>query len=82
MKKNKYGNIDDIVLNIKIATSAGTFFKGQNVPRVSSGPDLNEFILGSEGMFGIITEVIIKVKSLPSLVVYDSVLFHDFESGI
>lgn len=27
MKKNKYGNIDDIVLNIKIVTSIGTFEK-------------------------------------------------------
>lgn len=41
MKKNKYGNIDDIVLNVQIVTSLGTFTKGQNVPRVSSGPDLN-----------------------------------------
>ncbi|EGR32374.1 hypothetical protein IMG5_085430 [Ichthyophthirius multifiliis] len=81
MKKNKYGNIDDIVLNIKIATSVGTFEKKQNAPRVSSGPDLNQFILGSEGTLGIITEAIIKVKNLPEMVVYDSIIFHNFESG-
>lgn len=55
MKKNKYGNIDDIVISIKIATPIGTFQKVQNAPRVSSGPDIHEFVLGHEGNFGIIT---------------------------
>ncbi|KAL4465819.1 hypothetical protein ABPG74_004056 [Tetrahymena malaccensis] len=81
MKKNKYGNIDDIILNVKIVTPAGTFTKSQNVPRMSSGPNLNEFILGSEGTFGIITEAVIKVKPVPKNVIYDSIIFHDFESG-
>lgn len=81
MKKNKYGNIDDIVLNVKIVTPSGTFTKGSNVPRSSSGPNLTEFILGSEGIFGIITEAVIKVKPTPANVIYDSIIFHDFESG-
>lgn len=81
MKKNKYGNIDDIILNVRVVTPTGTFTKNQNVPRMSSGPNLNEFVLGSEGIFGIITEAVIKVKPLPKNVVYDSVIFHDFESG-
>ena len=41
MKKNKYGNIDDIIISIKIATPIGTFQKVQNSPRVSSGPDIH-----------------------------------------
>ncbi len=65
MKKNRYGNIDDIVVSIKIATPIGTFQKSQNSPRISSGPDIHEFILGHEGNFGIITECVIKVKPLP-----------------
>jgi len=65
MKKNKYGNIDDIIVSIKIATPIGTFQKVQNSPRVSSGPDIHEFILGHEGNFGIITECIIKVRPIP-----------------
>ena len=40
MKKNKYGNIDDIIISIKIATPIGTFQKLQKSPRVSSGPDI------------------------------------------
>jgi alkyldihydroxyacetonephosphate synthase len=41
MKKNKYGNIDDIVISIKIATPIGTFSRNQSVPRLSSGPDIH-----------------------------------------
>ncbi len=65
MKKNRYGNIDDIIISIKIATPIGTIQKEQNCPRISSGPDIHEFILGHEGNFGIITECIIKVRPMP-----------------
>jgi alkyldihydroxyacetonephosphate synthase len=41
MKKNRYGNIDDIVVGIKIATPIGTFQRGQKSPRISSGPDIH-----------------------------------------
>lgn len=81
MKKNKYGNIDDIVVSIKIATPIGTFVRNQNVPRISSGPDIHEFILGHEGNFGIITECVIKLRPLPEARVYESILFYDMESG-
>ena len=50
-------------------------------PRVSSGPDLNHFILGSEGNYGIITEAVIKVKEIPSCVKYGSLVFKNFDLG-
>lgn len=46
MKKNRYGNIDDILINFKIVTGCGTLSRNQNIPRLSSGPDLLELILG------------------------------------
>jgi alkyldihydroxyacetonephosphate synthase len=81
MKKNRYGNIDDILINCKVVTPIGTFTKEQDCPRVSSGPDINEFILGSEGTLGIITEAVVKIKHIPKKKVFDSLLFHDFEQG-
>ena len=62
MKKNKYGNIDDILVGIKIATPIGTIQKSQNAPRISSGPDIHEFILGHEGNFGIITDATLRLR--------------------
>ena len=41
MKKNKYGNIEDIVLQVKVVTPTGVYSKNLDYPRVSSGPDIN-----------------------------------------
>ena len=81
MKKNVYGNIEDIVLTIRIVTPIGTWEKPCNAPRMSTGPDINNLIFGHEGLFGIITQVTIKVKALPEVKVYDSIIFPSYEIG-
>ncbi len=53
----------------------------QDIPRMSSGPDINEYVLGSEGTLGIITEAVIKIRLIPECVEYDSIIFHDFDLG-
>lgn len=82
MKKNKYGNIDEILIGVKVATPIGTVQKVQNAPRISSGPDIHEFILGHEGNFGIITECVVKIRPIPEAHVYESIIFHEFDIGI
>jgi alkyldihydroxyacetonephosphate synthase len=67
MKKNTYGNIEDIVQNITLVSSKGTYNKVAAWPRQSNGPDLNQMIIGSEGNIGIVTEAVIKVKPLPEV---------------
>lgn len=49
MKRSKYGNIEDIVVNVCMVTPSGILIKNGFVPRLSSGPDFNHVILGSEG---------------------------------
>ena len=46
MKKNVYGNIEDIVQNVKFVTSLGTYTKLSEWPRISNGPDLNNLVMG------------------------------------
>mmetsp|Transcript_45797 Transcript_45797/g.33523 ORF Transcript_45797/g.33523 Transcript_45797/m.33523 type:complete len:324 (+) Transcript_45797:331-1302(+) len=82
MMKNYYGNIEDLVLNVKFITPKGTFTKNGNWPRISNGPDLNHVVMGSEGNYGVVTEAIMKVKPLPPVKRYGSVVFPDFEKGI
>lgn len=82
MKKNIYGNIEDIVLNIKIVTPSGTITKNSDYPRISSGPDLNQIILGSEGNYGIITEAIVRVREVPKVRNYNSIVFNNWETGV
>jgi alkyldihydroxyacetonephosphate synthase len=57
MKKNLYGNIEDLVVRVKMVTSKGVLEKHIPASRVSCGPDFNHLILGSEGTLGVITEV-------------------------
>ncbi len=82
MKKNVYGNIEDMLLNLKIVTPVGTFTKNDNSKRVSSGPDIVQLILGSEGNFGIITEAVFRIRKVPEVTIYDSILFRNFEDGV
>lgn len=82
MKKNTYGNIDDIVQNITLVTSKGTYNKLASWPRISNGPDLNHLVFGSEGNFGIVTEAVLKVKPLPEVRIFESILFYGWEDGV
>jgi alkyldihydroxyacetonephosphate synthase len=67
MKKNTYGNIEEIVQGVTFVTPEGTFKKVEHWPRISAGPDFNQLILGSEGNLGVITEAIIKICPLPEV---------------
>lgn len=82
MKKNTYGNIDDIVQNITLVTSKGVYQKLAAWPRISNGPDLNHLVMGSEGNYGIVTEAVLKVKPLPEVRIFESIIFYDWEDGV
>lgn len=82
MKKNTYGNIEDLIINVKTVTTQGTMERAANVPRVSMGPDTTQMLIGSEGILGIFTEVTLRVRTFPKAQVYDSLVFPTFEHGI
>ncbi|CAG5125360.1 unnamed protein product, partial [Candidula unifasciata] len=82
MKKNLYGNIEDLLVHVRMVTPRGVMEKNCQVPRMSSGPDIHHFILGSEGTLGVITEVTLKIRPLPPCKKYGSIVFPDFEHGV
>ncbi|XP_018404583.1 PREDICTED: alkyldihydroxyacetonephosphate synthase isoform X2 [Cyphomyrmex costatus] len=87
MKKNTYGNIEDLVVRLRMVTGRTedpviTLEKGNLVPRVSCGPDFDHVILGSEGTLGIITEIVLKIRPLPRVVKYGSIVFPHFLNGV
>lgn len=82
MKKNLYGNIEDIVLNVKVVTSVGVYHQKQTCAQKITGPSLDDMIFGSEGTFGAITEVEVKIHLFPKVRRYGSIVFPNFSYGI
>ncbi|HEY5852902.1 MAG TPA: FAD-binding oxidoreductase [Aldersonia sp.] len=75
-----YGRFDDMVARIRLATPKGTLDLGR-APASAAGPDLRELLLGSEGVFGVITEVAVRVHPTPAVTAYRAWSFPDFETG-
>ena len=82
MKKNVYGNIEDMLVSVTLVTPSGTYQRSSPFPRVSTGPDLNRVVIGSEGTLGVVTEAIMRIRPLPQVREYGSIVFPDFESGV
>ena len=82
MKKTKYGNIEDIVVNYKLFTSIGLIEKSIDTPRNSYGSVIHGSIFGSEGNFGIITEATIKISKKSQIIEYQSLIFKNFNQGV
>ena len=82
MKKNQYGNIEDIVLTATLVTPTGDFESLNATPRNSIGIEPRAFLFGSEGGLGIITKAIIKIHPLPEIRRYGSLVFPSFERGV
>ncbi|MBR4409939.1 MAG: FAD-binding oxidoreductase, partial [Firmicutes bacterium] len=57
----KYGKMDDMVTALSVVLPDGQLFNSHLAPKRSSGPELNQFFLGSEGVYGIITSVEMKI---------------------
>ena len=81
MKKNRYGNIEDVVENVTLVTSEGVVENLSNMPRVSMGVEPVRLAFGSEGNLGLITRAVIRVHALPEVKEYGSWVFRDFRTG-
>ncbi len=81
MKKNRYGNIEDLVLDVEVVTPLGEL-RHAPFPRESAGLDPRRWIFGSEGSLGIVTSAVVKIFPLPEVQRYDALLFPDFETGV
>jgi len=81
MKKNRYGNIEDIVENVTMVTPEGVIEHLADMPRVSMGVEPRRLAFGSEGNLGLITRAVIRVHKLPEVKEYGSYVFRDFKAG-
>jgi len=86
MKKNKYGNIEDIVMSVRVAGPNGVLRHGKEDTHVwgreSCGVDLRGLIIGSEGCLGVVTSAVVRIWPMVEAKDYDSILLPDFEDGL
>lgn len=80
-QSDAYGKIEEMVVAIKMATPIGTLIT-KPTPACAIGPDLNQFTVGSEGTFGIITEATMRIHPVPPVKEYYGFLFPRFEEGV
>lgn len=76
-----YGRSDDMVESLQVTTPRGQLRLG-TVAASAAGPDLRALLVGSEGAFGVITEVTLRVRTAPTWRSYTAVMFPDFHAGV
>lgn len=65
-KAVKYGVVKDYVLNLQIVLPTGEIiWTGANVLKNSTGYNLTQLVVGSEGTLGIVTKIVLKLIPLP-----------------
>ena len=70
-----------MVVGLRAATPVGTIEAGR-APRSAAGPDLRQLLLGSEGAFGVITSVSVRVHPIPTEQVVDAWGFDSFLDAV
>ena len=78
----KYGKIEDMVMSLEVVTPAGEIVNTLPVPRHASGPDLAMLFLGSEGTFGVMTKVTLKIHPVPEARKFHAFLFKDMHGAM
>lgn len=76
-----YGRFEDMVEGVRMATPRGEWRLGV-APASAAGPDLRQLAVGSEGAFGIITEVTVRVRELPTVRRYEGFVLDGWEAGV
>ena len=75
-----YGRFNDMIRAVRAVTPAGVLDLGR-APESAAGPDLRQLLIGSEGVFGVITQVRLRVHPAPECTRYEAWSFPDFATG-
>ena len=77
-KAVKYGVVRDYVLNLQVVLPTGEImWTGANVLKNSTGYNLTQLIVGSEGTLAVITKIVLRLIPLPK---YDLLMLAPFKS--
>lgn len=79
-QSNRYGKAEKWLLGARLATPRGAWHT-ESFPASAAGPNTNQFVLGSEGTLGIITEATVRIHPVPAARDYRGYLFKTFTEG-
>lgn len=81
-KAVKYGVVRDYVLNLQVVLPTGEIiWTGSNVLKNSTGYNLTQLVVGSEGTLGIVTKIVLKLIPLPRYELLMLVPFRSLEKA-
>jgi alkyldihydroxyacetonephosphate synthase len=75
-----YGRFEAMVEGVRLATPRGEWRLGV-APASAAGPDLRQLVVGSEGVLGVITEVTVRVRPVPSVRRYEGFVVDGWAAG-
>lgn len=76
-----YGRIEAMFRGGQLVSPAG-LLELPVVPASAAGPDLRQFVLGSEGRFGILTRATVRVRPMPEQELFLGSLFPEWQAGL
>jgi alkyldihydroxyacetonephosphate synthase len=76
-----YGRFDSLVSAVRLIAPAGDLHTLET-PHTAAGPALREVVVGSEGIFGVIPEVTVRVRPQPHQRRYEAWIADGFEAGV
>jgi alkyldihydroxyacetonephosphate synthase len=75
-----YGRFDSLVSSVRLIAPAGDL-RTLATPHTAAGPALREVAIGSEGVFGVIPDVTVRVRPAPRQRRYEAWMAESFEAG-
>jgi len=75
-----YGRFDSLVSSVRLIAPAGDL-RTLETPHTAAGPALRELVIGSEGSFGVIPDVTVRVRPAPKQRRYEAWMAESFEAG-
>ncbi len=77
----RYGRIEQLFVGGHLESPAGPL-ELPSFPASAAGPDVREWVLGSEGRLGIITRATVRVSALPEREIWPAVFFRTWGEGL
>jgi alkyldihydroxyacetonephosphate synthase len=75
-----YGRFDALVSSVRLIAPAGDL-QTLETPHTAAGPALRELVVGSEGTFGVIPDVTVRVRPAPRQKRYEAWTAESFDAG-